>query len=341
MATVTLAQALRDLEGGNASRIYLVAGEEPFQAGEFAERVRKHFLGSGDGGGFNYDVFDAEQVLPADLIASLDTLPGLFDAPDSTRLVVCRRFEKAPAALLERLEAYFKNPAPQTCFLILAEKADKRKTWVKEIEKHGTVLEVAEPWDRDWPKWRSFFERRCGKEIDAPAWEGLVEAAGRSLSLVAAESDKAALYVGARPRITAEDVREVCGGGSAADDVFQLSEDVVARRPMAAMLKLQRLLANGESEIKILSIVLRHFRQVAQCRHLMATGVRDPKVLAPQIGVPPFFVPKIQELARGYNEESLTVTLRRLADCDYRLKTGEGTLWGDFLVPHFQNGPVF
>jgi DNA polymerase III delta subunit len=106
-------------------------------------------------------------------------------------------------------------------------------------------------------------------------------------------------------------------------------------------LKLHRLLLSGESEIKLLSILLRHFRQVAVCLSLMERGVRDPKVMAPQIGVPPFFVPKIQALARGYDRATLDAVMRRLADCDYRLKTGEGSLWGDFLVPHFQKAPVF
>jgi DNA polymerase-3 subunit delta len=340
MATATLSQALRDLEVGKWSQIYCVVGEEPFQASEFSEKVRQHFIKDTDGGGFNYDVFDAEQTPAADLLASLDTLPGLFDAPDSVRLVVCRRFEKVPATTLELLDAYFKNPAPQTCFLILAEKVDRRKNWIKEVEKHGTVLEVAEPHDRDWPKWRSFFERRCGKAIEPPAWEALVDVSSRTLALVATECEKAALYIGEAPAVRLQDVREV-SGTHVADDIFQLSEDVVARRSMAALLKLHRLLLAGESEIKILAILLRHFRQVATCVQLMDSGVRDPKVLAPQIGVPPFFVPKIQDLARGYNARTISTVMARLAACDFRLKTGEGSLWADFLVPHFQQAPAF
>ncbi len=339
MAVVSLAQALRDLDEGRVASIYLVSGDEPFQASEFAEKLRGHFVKNSDSSGFNYEVFDAEQVAPVDLLASLDTLPGLFDDPNSTRLVVCRRFEKASAALLERLESYFKNPAPQTCFLILAEKVDKRKSWIKEVEKVGCILEVSEPYDRDWPKWRSFFEKRCGKSIEPAAWEAIVEVSARSLALVASECEKVAMFVGQAKGIRREDVREV-SGSSVTEDIFQLSEDVVARRSMAAMLKFHRLLLAGESEIKILAILVRHFRQVAVCLNLMDSGVRDAKALAPQIGVPPFFVPKIQELARGYSADSLGTVMKRLAHCDYLLKRGEGTLWGDFLVPHLQNLPL-
>ena len=332
MAAVGLAQALRDLEKTTAP-FYVVSGSEPFQAGEFLEKLRTK-LGSG-AEGFNQEIFDAEQVAPVDLLASLDTLPSLFDAPDSTRLVVCRRFEKAPAALLERLEGYFKNPAPQTCFVILAEKLDRRKGWVKEVEKAGVVIEVADPFERDWPRWRPFFEKRIGKTIEAGAWDALVDVANRSLALVAGECEKVALFVGKGvSEIRIEQVREVCGA-STTDDIFQLSEDIVARRELSALLKLHRLLLAGESEIKILSIVLRHFRQISQCQRFLSEGVQDPKVIGPQIGVPPFFVPKILDLARGYRPDSLTGVFKRLADCDYLLKTGEGSLWADFCVPHF------
>lgn len=337
MAVVALAQALRDIEAGSLAQVYAVVGEEPFQVSEFVEKLRAKIAQSE---GFNYDVFDAESVPPADLLASLDTLPGLFDAPDAIRLVVCRRFEKAPALLWERLEPYFKSPNPQTVFLLVSEKLDRRKNAVKDIEKSGTVIEVNEPYDREWPKWRGFFEKRCGKSIEPAAWEALVDAGNRMLSLVAGECEKAALFVGERKEIRLQDVRDVSGTHSV-DDVFQLSEDVVARRSLSAMLKLHRLLLSGESEIKILAILLRHFRQVAVCLQLMEKGIRDPKVMAPQIGVPPFFVPKIQELARGYDVASLNAVMRRLAACDFRLKTGEGTLWGDFLVPHFQKAPYF
>jgi DNA polymerase III subunit delta len=329
--------ALKDIENGKLARIYVVAGEEPFQAAEFAERLKKQFLL--DAESFNYDVFDAESVAPADLLASLDTLPGLFDAPDSVRLVVCRRFEKAPATLLELLEPYWSNPAPQTCFLVFADKIDKRKAWVKEVEKSAVLIEVAEPYDRDWPKWRNYFEKRCGKAITPDAWEFLVQAASRSLSLIATECEKAALFVGESKQITLDSVREV-SGAAGAEDIFQLSEDVVAGRSLAAMVKLQKLLLAGESEIKVLAILLRHFRQVAHCLQLTASGIKDPKVVGPQIGVPPFFVPKIQELSRLYTPEQMGIVLRRLADCDYRLKRGEGTLWADFLVPHFQRAPL-
>ncbi|MBY0370635.1 DNA polymerase III subunit delta [bacterium] len=332
MAAVGLAQALRDLEN-RVAPLYVVSGNEPFQAGEFLEKLRAKLLQAGTEG-FNQDVFDAEQVSPVDLLASLDTLPGLFDAPDSIRLVICRRFEKAPAALLERLEGYFQNPAPQTCFLMIAEKIDRRKSWIKDAEKNGVVLEVAEPFDRDWPRWRTFFEKRVGKSIEPQAWDALVEVGNRSLALVSSECQKAALFVGDAREIRVEQVREVCGV-SLSEDIFQLSEDIVARRSLAAMLKLHRLTLGGESEIKILSILLRHFRQISQCLGFLESGVNDPKVIGPQIGVPPFFVPKIMELARGYTTASLTRVFKRLADCDYLLKTGEGTLWGDFCLPHF------
>jgi DNA polymerase III subunit delta len=326
-----LASALRDIGQGKVAPFYVVSGEEPFQGTELLEKLRAHLVSSE---GFNYEVFDAQTVLPADFIASLDMLSGLFDAEGSKRLVVCRRFEKASSELLEALSSYWSDPSSAACLLIFTEKMDRRKAWTKEVEKRGVIIEVNEPYERDWPRWKPYFEKRISKAIQPEAWDRLVLSCSRSLSLVASDCEKLSLFVGDRNEISLQDVAESCGS-SGAEDIFQLSEDVVARRCLPATLKFHRLLQAGESEIKVLSILVRHFRQVDLCLRLWLAGVKDPKTVGPQIGVPPFFVPKIQELSRLYTRDETRVAIQRLAECDYRLKRGEGSLWTDFLVPHF------
>lgn len=327
-----LVSILRDIGQGKIAPFYVVSGEEPFQGAELLDQLRAQLVSTGEG--FNYEVFDAQTVSPADFTAGLNMLSGLFDAEGSKRLVVCRRFEKASAELLDALASYWSDPSSATCLLIFTEKMDRRKAWTKEVEKRGVLVEVAEPYERDWPRWRPYFEKRVSTTIQPEAWDRLVSACSRSLSMVSTECEKLSIFVGERKEITLQDVAESCGS-SGAEDIFQLSEDVVARRRYPAMLKLHRLLQAGESEIKVLSILVRHFRQVDLCLQLWQAGVRDPKTVAPQIGVPPFFVPKIQELSRLYRPEETRLAIQRLAECDYRLKRGEGTLWSEFLVPHF------
>ncbi|NDG27060.1 MAG: DNA polymerase III subunit delta, partial [Proteobacteria bacterium] len=306
---------------------------EPFQIGEITTRIKNHFIKSEESAAFVFESFDGERLDGAQLLASLEMLPGLFDEPGSIRLVRCENFEKVPAATLETLKPYFENPSPSTVFLITASKLDKRKSWVKAVQDQGMVVEVSEPYDREWPKWQSYFERKCGKKIESPAWEYLVEFSGKALSFVWQEMQKAAIYVGEKQLITQKDVEALLSSSLRAD-IFQFAEDVIAKRKFATMKGFEALKLEGESEIKILSILVRQFRMVERCQKLMKEGIKDPKILGPQIGTHPFFVGKIQELAKAQSSGELERGLHLLADLDYQLKTGQSRLFEGFLTKY-------
>jgi DNA polymerase-3 subunit delta len=338
---ITAQQIFRELDSGKWRPFYLIVGEEPYQTSEIVTRIRAFFLrgdGAASGDTFRYEAWDAEGVDGAALRSSLEILPGLFDAADSVRCVVCRRFEKASAATLEALESYFRDPNPTTSFVVTAAKVDKRKAWVKAVEERGALIEVAEPQEREWPRWQGYFEKKLGKTIEPEAWALLLEGAGRSLSLLWGDLERMAVFAGESPGITREAVAAFQGPAGIAD-IFAFADDVVARRASAAMQKHHTLLRHGESEIKLLAILVRAFRQVASCVSLAGQGITDAKAVAARIGVPPFVVGKIQSHARGRSEASLNRVFSQLAECDYRLKLGEGSLAEHFLVPYFATSP--
>jgi DNA polymerase III delta subunit len=71
---------------------------------------------------------------------------------------------------------------------------------------------------------------------------------------------------------------------------------------------------------------------VEQCLRLMSKGITDPKVIAPKIGAHPFFVSKVIQQTKGHTLKSLGKSLSQLADCDYRMKRGDGDLFSTFLT---------
>lgn len=332
MPVTTAQQVFKDLEANTWKPFYLIHGEEPFQMGEVLQKLKKFFIQDETGGTFNYEVFDGEGLDSSALLASLEMLPGLFGG-DSLRLVVCQRFEKATASASEILESYFKNPLETTCFVLTATKVDKRKSWYKQVEKQGAVIEVSEPYDREWPKWHGYFEKKIGKKIEADAWEMLLESSGRMLSVLWMEVQKAATFVGEMDSIRGKEMSQLISSGGLSD-IFAFAEDVVCRRQLDAVSKYQNLLLSGENEIKLLSILVRQFRMVDQCLGLMKKGITDSKTIAPQIGAHPFFVSKIISQTKFHSPKSLGHALDLLSECDFRMKTGEGSLFENFLVPY-------
>jgi DNA polymerase III subunit delta len=328
----TAQQLFKELEGGAGKPIYAVVGDEPFQAGEIAVRAKAIFAGEEGDAALNYEAWDGEGLDGSAFRRSLETLPGLFDGPETRRLILCPRFDRATAGALEPIADYFDNPVPSTCLILFAAKADKRKHWYRAVEAQGAVLEIHEPHERDWPKWLAYFERRCGKRIEPEAWERLVESGGRRLAAVWNEVQKAAAFAGESPRITIEDSAAAFAVGGA--DVFELVEDVACRRAFPAMRRFQELRGEGESEIKLLALLVRQFRLIDGYRSLTARGVTDNKTLASELRIPPFVLAKVKGQSH-FHPEGVAATLELLAECDYRLKSGEGSLFEQFFVRYF------
>ncbi len=332
---VTTAQQIwRDLESGKWRPIYLIVGEEGFQIADLLDRLKQFFIKDETSREFNYESWEGEHLDDRALLQSLDTMPGLFDSPDSNKLIVCQRFDKAPASAAATLEGYFKNPSPTTCFVLQSAKVDKRKAWYKACDANGAVVEANEPYDRDWPKWQRYFEKKADKGIDDEAWGLLVESSGRSLSVLWAEVGKASTYIGRRTEITAADVRELLVT-SAGGSVFDFVDDVLCRRPAVSLRRFQDLVRSGEAEVKLLSLLVRQFRIVDQYVRLSKSGVTDSKVLAGKIGVHPYFITQIQKQSRHHSVEKLNREITLLAESDFRLKTGDSGLFESFLVPYF------
>lgn len=331
---VTAQKVFKDLDSGSHKSLYLIVGVEPFQANEILSQFKRKFVKEEASQALNFEVWEGEGLNAGELLNSLDMLPGLFAAEEEIRLIVCQRFDKVSAANLEILQDYLLQPSVSTVFLMFADKVDKRKSWYKTVEQNGDIVEIREPYDREWPKWSGFFERKYGKRIEPAAWEMLVSASGRCLSLLATEIEKMTVYLNDKPNLQVIDVQAM-GAYSAGEDVFSLVEDVAMKRKSAALRKYDVLIRNGESDIKLLSIIVRQFKMIEQAMRLARKGVTDSKTVASQIGAHPFFVSKIFEQTKKHSEESVGKILDLLAKCDYQIKTGDGSLFEKFLVPYF------
>jgi|GEM_PF-1365764 len=332
---VTAQQVFKELESGVSRLLYLILGDEPFQAQEIEARIKKNLLRD-ETDDFTFEVWDAEHLDAAALLTSLQTLPGLFALEaTSPKVVVCRRFEKASSAETAILEDYFRSPSETSCLVLFCAKADKRKAWFKLVDEKGYIIEVAEPHAREWPKWQAYLEKKIEKQIQADAWEMLVELSNRKLSMLWSELQKMATFVGDSGKITRRDLL-LAGVSNSEVDIFELVEDVVSRRAFLALRKYHALVQNGESDIKILSLLVRQFRLIQQCLQLTKQGVSDPKIIGAQVGTNPYFVPKILQQAKKHTLSTLPKVFHQLSECDFLLKTGDGGLFEHFLVPYFE-----
>lgn len=337
-AVASLQQLVEALAAGHAKPIVVLSGEEHFQVEEAVTALKNYYLVAQEDRDFHFEILEGESLTAERLREACEVLPGLLEPSRGARLVLCRRFEKADTSVQHYLETYLADPLTSTALVLTVSKIDKRRGWAKAAQKQGWVLEVAEPYERDWPKWKGYLEKKFRKRIALDAWGVLVELCGRRLGLVASEFEKAALYQSAS-EIGAEDIWAVAAATAAAD-IFKFAEATFMGNASDALQRYRSLIHSGESDIKLLAILVRHFRQLRACHQALEEGITDPRVLGPRIGVPPFFVANIVSAARRYSSERLSDTLHRLARADYSLKRGEGTLAELFVYPHLESSSL-
>ena len=280
---------------GEPQRVYGVWGDAYLQ-GRVIRSLIEWSL-SDDARDFNLDVLDGESTSVSDLLAMIGSLPFLSDR----RVVVVKRAEKlegvatvvggaakkkksdvSPAA---RLAQGIEKLSPSTV-LILArspetpEPGDKpgerclNAALDKIIGDHGVLINCLVP-----PKAMavavSIVETEAAaKEIALArgAAAHLVGRCGTDIAALLSELEKCSLRAGIGAPVTAAVIDEMTKR-TLSETVFDLTDAVGARQGAKALSSLQDLLGAGEPAELIMSLIVRHLRQLLQARALLDAGL--------------------------------------------------------------------
>ena len=123
--------------------ILLVGGAGPIRDAAIAE-LRERVIGGG-ARDFNEDRFDlgAAGSDSGDVLAAAGTLPVM--APGRMVLVRGSTDRRAKQFQETQLPAYLEDPLRSTCLVLIAEKVDRRKKWVKQIGSVGEIRDCGGP----------------------------------------------------------------------------------------------------------------------------------------------------------------------------------------------------
>ena len=111
---------------------------------------------------------------------------------------------------------------------------------------------------------------------------------------------------------------------------FALMDAVSERNGRKALLLLKQLLESGTYAPLIMSLLVRHVRQLWQAQTLQKQGIRG-KALAKPLELNPFIAEKLGRAAMQFPEAVLKRNMLELIDADYFLKTGQA---GEEVLEH-------
>jgi DNA polymerase III subunit delta len=307
--------------------LYLIVGEETFMVDEALAKLREKAL---DGGlsDFNLNVFYASDCKIEDVRDAVETLPMMA----ARRVVILKQCQDLSAAELESLTPLVENPVDTTVFIVEGSKADMRKKFFKLLESKGVSAKFQRPFENQVTPWIHYIAKKHGKSLNTDAADMIREWVGTNLHEINNELAKASQFVGSKEEIAVEDLKQVLSR-TRIETVFELVNSMGRGDCASSFTHLANLLDNGQSEIGVLAMTIRHFRILLLCQEAVKEGLSQSQI-AGRVGVHGFFIREYIEQAKTQDSRHLLRIYDVLLDTDRALKSNplSSHLWLENLV---------
>ena len=267
---------------------------------------------------FNFTVFYGGEAKGEAIAETAQTLPMFAER----RVVLVKRSAALPAAALDILSEYIREPSPSTCLIFQGEKIDQRKKFFTELKKHGNLIEYKRPYENQLGSFIREEAAGYGKRLEPAAAEMLGCLVGNNLQELVAQIEKVALYVGDRQTVKVEDVKAVACD-TRVDSVFDLANYLGEQDLGKSLRSLQTLIRDGEAPLMVLAMVTRHFRQLWRVREQMERGIPAAEI-GKAAGIHPYFARSVIAQAGGYQLTDFRGIFEEFYTTDLALKTSGG-----------------
>jgi DNA polymerase-3 subunit delta len=285
--------------------VYLLLGDDEERKARGVEKLRGNRVA---------EVYDAAETSPETVVSALNTYSLFGEGP----FVVVRNLDAWNAAQKTKILAYLNNPSPEADLVMLGAKLGAREKLLAAVKKAGEVHDLKQPTGKALARWSIGYAKKQGLELPEDVAEELVARCSDDKAKVSREAEKLALY--AEGAATMEDVEALCPP-DLQSNIFQFVDALGAGYRGRALHLLEALLGTGEPPLRILYMIRRQFRLLARARSLLEAGAPRPEV-ASTLKVPPFVARKLEEQARGMEEEHLENALALVLDLERGLKGG-------------------
>jgi len=339
-------EAYKSISAGKLQPVYLFAGEESYLKEQLLQTLCENYLGGED------PVREARKVegkeFPLKEILEELSRPGLFSGGKKVAVIRHPPYLEAPSISRgkdvagdteessrgkknsreeeELLSSYrdreMNKALPEGIIVFWVDNADKRKKLFKLLEKWGVTINCSPLKGETLKRWVKKEASKYGKSINPAALEKLLLFTQGDMNRIAREIDKISCYLEiSEKEITSEQVETLVHSDSRGN-IFQLVDALGEGDLSRAYLELQSLFAVKEPPVKILYMIVRHFRLLISTLSCLEKGY-SRKELASLLQVQPFVASKLHAQAKGYHMKELEDIYRALHQVDIQIKRGK------------------
>jgi DNA polymerase III subunit delta len=313
---VTPDNLIQKISKGQVEPFYFLYGPETFYQTEVIQALCQKLI-TDDNRDFNLETFDARESTVNHWVGSAKTLSFL----GGTKIVIVRNLhEQVPkdqdaTTLLD----YIKDPVPEACMVITADKVDRKRKLYKALTGLSTAISCESPKENELTNWLRKRAEETGYSLSTDAARFLVNRVGAKPGILAKELEKTLLFAGKNKSVSEKDVAEVVGE-SKLENVFALTDALKAKNPEKALQLLNNQLDHGEEPIKILGTIAWQFRMIWEVKHHQQKNLPSGQI-AKAMGANPFVVEKALQHTRRFNTQQLRNGYLELVKTDRSLKS--------------------
>ncbi|USS87294.1 DNA polymerase III subunit delta [Fructilactobacillus hinvesii] len=303
--------------------LYLVVGRSDYWENQILQNVQQ--LIPAEERTMNFATYDLEETTLGDALNDAQSVPFFGER----RVVVIQNAAFLTGAKgkttsqqeLTDLEAYLQNPSPATVLVVFApfEKLDNRKKITKHLKNKATVIDLNTISERETTNFVRQFIQKQDYQIEADALADLFARTQGDLALIMNELQKLFLLCRSDRMITEQAVDQLVAK-STTQNVFDLSDDLLAGKTNAAIQFYHELVAQREDPIKINALLESQFRLLLQVKILQQHG-QSQSHMAQTLKVHPYRIKVASRMINRFSIQSLERAFLALVEIEHKLKS--------------------
>ena len=306
----------QDLKTGKFRPVYLLAGEDTLRIEGVVDKIRKDVLGE-SGSAFNFHVFQGDQAPVEKILQQALSLPML----GRLQVIWVKNADRCLGTQDGQgdLEKYLARPVPETILLLSADKADKRKKWVKICLESGFFFDFTPPSGEALVQWVLKAARREKLPLEPEQARILCDLVGNDLLSLKSEIDKLALLVEDRgASLTGEEFEQIIMDQAALEG-YEITANLEPGKTAEVLKTWFRLSEWGRSPYEIAPLLISRVRKGAILSAGRAQNMTDKEIGA-LTGQNPWSFRYLEPMVRGMGRLGLGTALQSALECDRRLK---------------------
>ncbi len=342
--------AFNQVASGTFLPVYLLTGPELYLKEEFLRKLCLHYRGSGEDTkevrrfeGRDEDTLEEaiEELKRRELFTSGNKIaifrnPPLLEAPSargskSTGGAGSRGEKKKSEDEARRkeeeqlLSTYWEKEIsreiPGGILVLWVENCDRRKKPFKMLDSYGAAVDCSSLKGEELKKWVKSRAKKMGKNILPAAVEKLILATEGDMLRITRELEKVDLYLKEEEKEITPELVEKLVPADPRGNIFSLVDGLGEGDLDKAYRQLKALYMLGEPPVKILHMIVRHFRLLLSTVSLQQQGYSS-RELHSVLQVHPFVSRKLSHQSGRFTVAGLRDIYRLLQQTDLEIKSG-------------------